>query len=90
MLFERVARRLMNLEEMQYSLASDAEPYQASNQSRFNAPELIAVLGNCIRRLRMLRGVHLAIGRKIFGADFKVLAIASSDDFFAAMKIPTA
>ena len=45
MLLEQVARRLFNVEEMQYSRASDAQPYQASNQSRFNAPELFVVPG---------------------------------------------
>ena len=56
MLFEQVARRLINLEEHEYALASDHEPYKAARQSRFNNPEIIAVLGDVIRRLRLLKG----------------------------------
>ena len=64
MLFEQVARRLINLEEHEYSLANDQEPYKAARQSRFNNPEIIAVLGDVIRRLRLLKGTRAAIGRK--------------------------
>ena len=49
MLFEQVARRLINLEELEYSLAADTDVYAAPNQSRSNTPELIAVLGYVIR-----------------------------------------
>ena len=87
MLFEQVARRLINLEEMQYSLASDTEPYEASPQSRFATPEIIAVLGDVVRRLRLLRGTRAAVGRKGFSADLRALADASSDDFLEAMNI---
>ena len=64
MLFEQVARRLINLEEHEYSLANDQEPYKAARQSRFNNPEIIAVLGDVIRRLRLRKGTRAAIGRK--------------------------
>ena len=47
MLFEQVARRLINMEEHQNSLASDTEPYKAACQSRFNNPEIIAVFVAC-------------------------------------------
>ena len=47
-----------------YSLASDQELYKAARQSRFNNPEIIAVLGDMIRRLRLLKGTRAAIGRK--------------------------
>ena len=45
MLFEQVARRLIDIEEHEYTLATDGVPYVASCQSRFNNPEIIAVLG---------------------------------------------
>ena len=61
--FEQVVRRLINLEEQQYSLPSGIEPYKAKCQSRFNNPEIIAVLGDVVRRLRLLRGTRAAIGR---------------------------
>ena len=70
MLFEQVARRLINLEEHEYSLANDQEPYKAARQSRFNNPEIIAVLGDVIRRLRLLKGTRAAIGRKGFRNNF--------------------
>ena len=87
MLFEQVARRLINIEEHQYSLAGDAEPYKAACQSRFNNPEIIAVLGDVIRRMRLLKGTRAAIGRKGFGVDLKALASASAADFMEAMHI---
>jgi hypothetical protein len=87
MLFEEVARRVINLEELEYSLATDVQPYEASNQSRFNTPEIVAVLGDVIRRLRLLKGTRAAIGRKGFGTDLKALATASADDFMQAMNI---
>ena len=68
MLFEQVARRLIEIEELEYSLASDPEPYEASCQSRFNNPEIIAILGDVVRRLRLLRGTRAAVGRKGFSA----------------------
>ena len=87
MLFEQVARRLIETEELEYSLASDLEPYEASCQSRFNNPEIIAVLGDVVRRLRLLRGTRAAVGRKGFSADLKALATASLEDFMQAMNL---
>ncbi len=87
MLFEQVTRRLIDIEELEYSLPTDVEPYEASCQSRFDAPEIIAVMGDVIRRLRLLKGTRAAIGRKGFGADLKVLATASADDFMQATNI---
>jgi hypothetical protein len=63
MLFEQVARRVINIEELEYALSTDVQPYEASCQSRFNTPEIIAVLGDVARRLRLLKGTRAAIGR---------------------------
>ena len=87
MLFEQVARRLINIEEHEYTLADDAEPYQASRQRRFNKPEIIAVLGDVVRRMRLLKGTRVAIGRTGFTADLKILASATSSDFIEALNI---
>ncbi len=87
MLFEEVARRLINMEELQYSLPTDAHPYVASCRSRFASPEIIAVLGGVIRRLRLLRGTKAAVGRKGFSADLKAHAEASEEDFMIATNI---
>ena len=45
MLFEQVARRLVNLEELEYVLESGEEPCAAACQSRFSLPEIAAALG---------------------------------------------
>ena len=78
MLFEEVARRLLNIEELEYALSTDAQPYEAACQSRFDTPEIIAVLGDVVRRLRLLKGTRAAVGRKGFSADLKVLSSATS------------
>ena len=74
MLFEEVARMLMNREELEYSLSSDSEsqPYRASGQSRFNTPELVAVMGDVIRRLKLLKGTRASVQRSGFDSDVKV------------------
>ena len=87
MLLEQVARRLINIEEHQYSLPSDTEPYKASCQSRFNNPEIIAVRGDVVRRMCLLKRTRAAIGSKGFTADFKAIASASAADFMEAMNI---
>ena len=87
MLFEQVARRLVNIEELEYALASDEQPYEAARQSRFNKPEIIALLGDVVRRLRLLKGTKAAIGRKGFSADLKALATASAEEFMEATNL---
>ena len=78
---------MINLEEMQYSLPSDAEPYVAASRSRFGSPEIIAVLGDVVRRLKLLKGTKAAVGRKGFSADLKALAEASLEDFMTATNL---
>ena len=88
MLFEQVARRIIiNIEELEYCLASDTEPYEASKQFRFNIPEIIAVMGDVVRRLHLLKRTRAAVGRKGFTVDLNVIAIASSEDVMQAMNI---
>ena len=87
MLFERVARRLINVEELEYTLETDEEPYGAAWQSRYSSPELIAVLGDVVRRLRLLKGTRAAIGRRGFGTDLQMLAEASVEVFMGALNI---
>ena len=87
MLFEEVAQRVINLEELEYTLPTDVETYVASKQSRFNTPEIVAVLGDVVRRLRLLKGTRAAVGRKGFSKDLQLLANASADDFMEASSI---
>ena len=78
MLFEQVARRLIDIEEHEYALATDEVPYVASCQSRFNNPEIIAVMGDVVRRMRLLKGTRAATCRTGFDADLKALGRATS------------
>ena len=82
-----VARRLINVEELEYTLETDEEPYEAACQSRFSSPEIIAVLGDVVRRLRLLKGTRAAISRRGFGTDLQMLAEASVEDFMEALNI---
>ena len=84
MLFEECARRLFDLEEMEYSLPTDEAQYVASAQSRFVKPEIVAVLGDVVRRMKMSKGASLALGRKGYKADLKMLAEATYEDFLEA------
>ena len=38
MLFEEVARRLINVDEQEYTVSKGAEPYEDSYQGPFNNP----------------------------------------------------
>ena len=87
MLYEEVARRLLDLEELEYHLDSDEEVYEANHQSRFDNPEIVAVLGDCVRRLALLKGTKAAVGRKKIDGDLKALEEASVDDFMVALNI---
>ena len=82
-----VARRLIDIEEHEYTLATDDVPYVASCQSRFNSPEIIAVMGDVVRRMRLLKGTRAAICRTGFDHDLKALASATADEFMEAMSI---
>ena len=61
----------------------------AASQSPFTSPEIIAVLGDVMRRLALLKGTRAAVGRKGFGQDLRILAEASAEDFMAALHIAT-
>ena len=87
MLYEEVARRLLDLEELEYYLDSDDEVYDANEQSRFDIPEIVAVLGDCVRRLALLKGTKAAVGRKKIDGDLKALEEASVEDFMVALNI---
>ena len=46
-----VARRLIDIEEHKHALATDEVPYVASHQARINNPEIIAIVGDMVRRM---------------------------------------
>ena len=74
----KVARRLIDIEEHEYALATDEVPYVASCQGRFNNPEIIAVVGDVVRRMRLLKGTRAATCRNGFDFDLKALGRATS------------
>ena len=45
------------------------------------------MLGDVIRRLRLLKGTRAAVGRKGFGKDLQILADASAEEFMEALNI---
>ena len=57
MLFEEVARMLLDREELEYHLANDESKYVARSPSRFTEPEVTAMLGDATRRLALLQEV---------------------------------
>jgi hypothetical protein len=87
MLYEEVARRLMDVEEMEYKLPGDETPYEARSPSRFTDPEVLAMLGDAVRRLKMLQGVRATIQRRGFWQDLKSIAEATVEEFMAANKL---
>ena len=89
MLFEEVARRLIDVEEMEYKLPGDETPYEARSPSRFTDPEVLAMLGDGVRRLKMLQGVRATIQRRGFWQDLKSIAEATVEEFMAANKLAT-
>ena len=54
MLFEEVARMLIDREELEYQTEEDAVEYHARSPSRFVSPDVLACLGDATRRLAML------------------------------------
>ena len=50
--------------ERDRAMLYDLKEYVASCQSRFNNTEMIMVMHNMVRRLKLLKGTRAAIGRK--------------------------
>jgi len=89
MLFEEVARMLLDREELEYHLVEDEDKYIARSPGRFTEPEVCAMLGDAVRRLALLQGVRGTMQRKGFWQDLKAIAEASTEDFMIAQNIAT-
>ena len=89
MLFEEVARMLLDREELEYHLVEDEDKYIARSPGRFTEPEVCAMLGDAVRRLALLQGVRGTMQRKGFWQDLKAVAEASTEDFMIAQNIAT-
>ena len=88
MLFEEVARMLVEREELEYQVDGDAFEYHARYPSRFVSPDIIACLGDATRRLALLQGTRAVMARRGFGADLKEVSQASSSDIMEAAGLP--
>ena len=81
--FEELFAALPDREELEYQLDSDNIPYRALSKSRFDAPEHIIIFGDTLRRLLLFRGTRMALRRKGFQKDVKLIANASADQCIA-------
>ena len=84
--FEELFAALPDREELEYQLDSDNIPYRALSKSRFDTPEHIIIFGDTLRRLLLFRGTRMALRRKGFQKDVKLIANASADQCIAALQ----
>ena len=88
MLFQEVARRLIDVEAMEYVLPGDEIPYKARSPFRFTDPEVLAMLGDP-EVLEVLQGVRATIQRRGSWQDLKNIAEATVEEFMTANKLAT-
>jgi len=84
--FEELFETLPDREELEYQLDSDAAPYRAKSQSRFDTPEHAIVFGDTLRRLLLFKGTRMALRRKGFQKDVKLIAESTSEQCVAALQ----
>ena len=91
--FEQVFRCLTLREELQYSLATDEEQYQAGPMSRWDTPLFSLVFGSTLRSLQLLQSSKLTFYRgnnaESFSADLKAIAEATPEDFERSLAFET-
>ena len=83
--FEELFEALPDREELEYQLESDSTPSRAKTQSRFDTPEHAIVFGDTLRRLLLFRGTRMALKRKGFQRDVKLIANSTSEQCMAAL-----
>ncbi len=84
--FEELFETLPDREELEYQLDSDTAPYRAKSQSRFDTPEFAIVFGDTLRRLGLFKGTRMALKRKAFQRDVKLIANCTSEQCMAALQ----
>ena len=84
--FEELFEALPESEELEYQLDSDHTPYCASSKSRFDTPEHAIVFGDVLKRLLIFRGTRMALRRKGFQKDVRLIANSSSEQCVAALQ----
>ncbi len=84
--FEELFETLLDREELEYQLDSDNAPYCAMPKSRFDTPEHVIIFGDTLRRLLLFRGTRLALKRKGFQKDVKLIANSTSEQCMTALQ----
>ena len=84
--FEELFEALPDREELEYQLEDDSTPYRALHKSRFDTPEHIIIFGDTLRRLLLFRGTRMALRRRGFQKDIKLIANSQSDQCVAALQ----
>ena len=84
--FEELFAALLDREELEYQLDSDTTPYRAMPKSRFDTPEHVIVFGDTLRRLLLFRGTRMALRRKGFQKDVKLIANATAEQCVDALQ----
>ena len=72
--------------QLEYQLDVDSTAYRARAQSRFDTPENVIVFGDTLKRLLLFKGTRLALKRKGFQRDVKLIANATSEQCRAALQ----
>ena len=83
--FEQLFKTLLDREELEYQLDTDSTTYCAMLRSRFETPEHVIVFGDTVRRLLLFKGTRMALKRKGFQKDVKLIANATSEQCVAAL-----
>ena len=84
--FEELFAALLDREELEYQLDADSAPYRALSKSRFDTPEHTIIFGDTLRRLLLFRGTRMALKRKGFQKDVKLIANSTSEQCIAALQ----
>ena len=84
--YEELFEALPDREELEYQLDSDATPYHAKSQSRFDTPEHCIVFGDTLKRLLVFKGTRMALKRKGFQKDVKLIANSTSEQCMSALQ----
>ena len=84
--FEELFAALLDREELEYQLDADSAPYRALSKSRFDTPEHTIIFGDTLRRLLLFRGTRMALKRRGFQKDVKLIANSSAEQCMAALQ----
>ena len=87
LLYEEVFEFLLNRQELSYQIPGEGLDFKPPGPNRFADPALICIFADVRRRLALLTSTRAVVNRAGFHADLKVIAKATSEDFFDALNI---